>query len=51
MEKRVTIFEFYPLPGDPTPEEIAAAQAEEFKSEMDYAASVQKMYEEMQIKN
>jgi hypothetical protein len=43
------VWEFYPLPGDPTKEEIAAENKKQLEKDMDYAERVQREYEQMNL--
>lgn len=41
-DEHMTVFEFWPLEGDPTPEEINEDQQERLKREMEVAAEARK---------
>lgn len=48
-DRNKTIFEYYPLPDDPTPEEIQEAEKRQFNRDMDHARQVQSEYRKMKL--
>lgn len=50
IDKRVTIYEFHPLPNDPTPEELALLKKKQADSRKDRAKSMYERHEKMKEK-